>query len=126
MLDSHLVIYVTLTALPMYKNSSFAIILRVAMQGTRALGQQQPKFRISLTAGMINADRLQLGLGFSRGLLSPTEVYALRILPPPPHPGYARPEECGAQGQAVGLDAEEPVNTVASPLLCHRFIETVA
>jgi hypothetical protein len=25
----------------------------------------------------------------------------------------ARPEECGVQGQAVGLDAEEPVNIVA-------------
>jgi hypothetical protein len=39
---------------------------------------------------------IQLGLGFSGGLFSPTEGYVRRILPPP-HPGYARPEECGAQ-----------------------------
>jgi hypothetical protein len=25
----------------------------------------------------------------------------------PPHPGYARPEECGVQGRAVSPDAEE-------------------
>jgi hypothetical protein len=37
------------------------------------------------------------------GLIPPLHV--LRILPP--HPGYARPEECGVQGQTEGLDAEE-------------------
>jgi hypothetical protein len=81
-----------------------------------------PFNRVFASVATLKLRAIQLGLCFSVA----TEAYALRILPHPPHPGYARPctphssvqaegldaeEECGAQAHpGYGPDAEEPVN----------------
>jgi hypothetical protein len=84
--------------------------IEYSTMAARSSGQQRRPFNWVLVSEgdcfSPTEAKTQLTMGAPRGhpaLIPPLHV--LRILPP--HPGYARPEECGVQGQTEGLDAEE-------------------